>query len=192
MTGFGLNMTVNYLKFANRKKLHLQTFSLTRRSDSFWNYLSCRIIFLLAASVWESPSFFMTLRGIAEWNRLSCLPDGEKGSSSDEELKRVKVQMRLPSWQTDSPGVSEGWRRVHLNVWKLIDLLGEREDDVRCLVGLPTHWRRGSQLGLGPDWFTPGHRWGLRFTICCWHQLSYAIKVPYNRFFPCMEATLMP
>ena len=76
-------------KFANRKKLHLQTFSLTRRSDSFWNYLSWRIIFLLAASVWESPSFLMTLRGIAEWNRLSCLPDGEKGSSSDEELKRV-------------------------------------------------------------------------------------------------------
>ena len=32
----------------------------------------------------------MTLRGIAEWNRLSCLPDGEKGSSSDEELKRVE------------------------------------------------------------------------------------------------------
>ena len=77
-------------KFANRKKLHLQTFSLTRRSDHFWNYLSWRIIFLFAASVWESPSFLMTLRGIAEWNRLSCLPDGEKGSSSDEELKRVE------------------------------------------------------------------------------------------------------
>ena len=133
-------------KFANRKKLHLQTFSLTRRSDSFWNYLSWRIIFLLAASVWESPSFLMTLRGIAEWNRLSCLPDGENGSSSDEELKRVKVQMRLLSWQSDWPGVSEGWRRVHLNVRKLIDLLGEREDDVGCRVGLagPAHWRRGS------------------------------------------------
>ena len=30
------------------------------------------------------------------------------------------------------------------------------------------------------DWST------LRFTICCWHQLSYAKKVPYGRFFTCL------
>ena len=36
------------------------------------------------------------------------------------------------------------------------------------------------------DWSTRIPRLRLRFTICCWYQLFYAIKVPYGRFFRCI------
>ena len=53
----------------------------------------------------------MTLRGIAEWNRVSGLPDGEKGSSSEEELKRAEDKLQafiLTDRLTDLEYLMEG------------------------------------------------------------------------------------
>ena len=53
----------------------------------------------------------MTLRGIAEWNRVSGLPEGEKGSSSEEELKRAEDKLQafiLTDRLTDLEYLMEG------------------------------------------------------------------------------------